>query len=97
MGNTKLTKDEKTTFKAMKADYPHVKFADNGENLVCAYFEQGSNIRFAFAVTSPEELKFRRKVGQYLAMQRVLPDWDNESTILPEDNFHDMMMLWNME
>lgn len=96
MANTKLTRDEKDIFKGMKEDYPHVKFADNGENLVCAYFVQGDNVRFAFAVTSPDEQKFRRKVGQYLAMQRVLPDWENQSTILPDYVFFGLLETFDL-
>lgn len=91
MANTKLDKTQKEIFADMKLDYPHVKFADNGSNIVCAYFVQGDNVRFAFAVASYDEQKFRRKVGQFLAMRRVLPDWDNEATILPLLDFNNMI------
>lgn len=88
--NTKLSLEQKHNFKQMKKDYPEVEFVDNAGNLVCAYIREGRNIRFAFAVMSPDKLKFRREVGQYIAMQRVLRDWDNENTILPAGVFEDM-------
>lgn len=85
--NSKLTKFEKQNLKNLKSEFPHVKFADNGENLVCAYFEQGNNIGFAFSIASPNEKKFRRKVGQYYAMLRV---YDNRVAILPKCDFYHM-------
>ena len=89
--NTKLDKFEKDTLKAMKLDYPEVCFATDYVNLVCAFYPVGTNVRFAFAIASKDETKFRRKVGEYLAMQRVLPDWDNTYTMLPYHDFHGML------
>lgn len=75
----------------MKADYPHVKFASDGVNMVCAYYREGSNIRFAFSIMSPNEIKFRRKVGELHAMERVLPDFNDQFAILPDYVFEDFI------
>lgn len=97
LSNTKLTKDQKEQLKDMLVDFPHVQFATNMDNLVCAYFQDGNVVRFAFSVKSPNEKKFRLKVGKLNAMQKVLPEWDNESTILPEMDFFDMLQILGVE
>lgn len=89
--NSKLTKEQKSILRDMKAEYPHVKFASDGVQIVCAYYREGSNIRFAFSVMSPDEVKFRRKVGELYAMERVLPDFNDQYAILPEAYFYEML------
>ena len=91
LSNTKLTVEQKELFKDMLADYPHIQFATDYSDMVCAYFQDGKVVRFAFSVKSPEEKKFRLKVGKFNAMEKVLPDWDNENTILPEYEFFAML------
>ncbi len=95
--NTKLDKPQKETLKAMKAEYPDVCFATNYVDLVCAFYPIGSNVRFAFAIASEGEKKFRRKVGEYIAMQRVLPDWDDTYALLPRHEFWSMLDAIDVE
>lgn len=91
--NTKLDRSSKNLLKKLKANYPHVKFATDATQLVCAFYPVGGNVRFAFAIMSPDEQKFRRKVGEMYALKRVLPDWADQATILPEGLFYDLLEL----
>ena len=88
LSNTKLTVEQKELFKDMLADYPYIQFATDFDSMVCAYFQDGKVVRFAFSVKSDEEKKFRLKVGKFNAMQKVL---HNENTILPEYEFFLML------
>jgi hypothetical protein len=97
LSNTKLTVEQKELFKDMLADYPHIQFATDFDSKVCAYFQDGKVVRFAFSVKSDDEKKFRLKVGKFNAMQKVLPEWDNENTILPEYEFFVMLDSIGME
>jgi hypothetical protein len=97
LSNTKLTVEQKELFKDMLADYPHIQFATDFDSMVCAYFQDGKVVRFAFSVKSANEKKFRLKVGKFNAMQKVLPEWDNENTILPEYEFFVMLDSIGME
>lgn len=95
--NTKLTSVQKQQLRDMKVDFPQVNFLHNTRDLVCAYYSVGNHIRFAFAVKSEDEIKFRRKVGELCAMERVLPDWTNECTLLPESYFWYMVDVLELD
>jgi hypothetical protein len=89
--NTKLTKNEKEILCDLQLDFPHVQFATDYDSIVIAYFQDGKVVRFAVSVKSPDEKKFRLKVGKLRAMESVLPVLDNVNTILPEDHFFEML------
>lgn len=95
--NTKLTKEQKAILKDMKREYPHVQFASDGQKLVCAFYPVGDNIRFAFAIKSDNEQKFRRKVGEMVAMEKVLPGFNDNYAILPDWRFWDMLQNASMD
>ena len=69
--NTKLTAVEKDVLKDMKADanFDGIKLVSNVETTI-AYLVLGNSVEFATASASPDELKFRRKVGEFHALQR---------------------------
>ena len=87
--NTKLTKDQKQQLRDMVADHPTVRFATDYDSVVCAFALHGNVMRFAFSVKSPNEQKFRMKVGKLRAMEKLL--WEGEFTILPEAHFFEML------
>lgn len=95
--NTKLDTEQKAILKDMKREYPHVQLASDGQKLVCAFYPVGDNIRFAFAIKSDNEQKFRCKVGEMLAMERVLPDFNDNYAILPDWIFWDMLQNADMD
>lgn len=68
--NTKLTRAQKEQLKAFKAIMPkNMAFATVGRVTVLA--EVDTNVvRFSTAVASPDEVKVRRKVGEYCAVER---------------------------
>lgn len=67
--NTKLTQDQKTFLKELKAKLPNVKVRNNGYTTI-AYMDRGNTVEFAVSVAAPNEIKFRRKVGEYYAILR---------------------------
>ena len=82
--NTKLTRSQKEQLKTFKALMPrNMAFATVGR--VTVLVEVDTNVvRFATAVASPDELKVRRKVGEYMAAER----WQAGQTALaPRDSW----------
>lgn len=73
--NTKLTAHQKELFKGMKADanIDGIKLVNNGETTI-AYIVRGNSVEFATASASPDEQKFRRKVGEFHALVRFYND-----------------------
>lgn len=71
--NTKLADYQKEALKgmlyAMGANGFAHKLAHNGETVV-TYTERGNTTEFSLAVTSPDEKKFRPRVGAYYALDR---------------------------
>jgi len=65
--NSKIDSHQKQYLKSIKAEMPDVKLANNGETTI-AYKPRGNTVEFALSVMSPDEKKFRRKVGEYYAM-----------------------------
>lgn len=94
--NSKLTADQKNELAAFKALNPDVVFVDNG-NVTLAYTDDGKIVRFASSIMSTDEVKFRRKVGQYKAAHR----FENENiAMLPSDMFQyfmEMESFWTKE
>lgn len=71
--NTKLNKSEKESLNAMLYAMGANGFAHrlehNGETVV-AYTERGNTTEFSISVASPDEKKFRPRVGAYYALDR---------------------------
>jgi len=88
MADTKLSPEQKQIFKEMKQDYPHVKFGDNGET-VFAWQLMGDTVRFSTAIMSQTEKKFRRKFGQFLAIQRLV--WHDQYVAMNKADFEEML------
>lgn len=78
--NTKLSSDDKESLKFFKQEMPkNMAFGQCGRVTVLAQVT-GNVVRFSTAVASPDERKFRRKVGQYHAADR----WqNNEISVVP--------------
>ena len=78
--NTKLTRAQKDELKAFKAIMPkNMAFGARGRITVLAEVDT-SVVRFASSVASPDEIKIRRKVGEYCAMCR----WrEGQTAIIP--------------
>ncbi len=82
--NTKLNTEEKEILVEMK-----IEFADLGgevfyfpeHGLTIAMIPAGEVTKVATSVSSPNEKKFRRKVGAYKAINRVM--WDGEYMLVP--------------
>ena len=67
--NTKLDSYEKEQLGFMKMRNPGVTIVNNGQTTV-VFQLKGNTVQFATAVAAPEEKKFRRKVGEYNALNR---------------------------
>jgi hypothetical protein len=66
--------------------------SENGVTTI-VFKHRGHTVEFSMAVASPEETKFRRKVGQYLALQR----FENCGTvIMATPDFLDMYNMLGM-
>jgi hypothetical protein len=84
--NTKLTRAQKNELKAFKAIMPKNMAFGTGFGITVLLEVDTSVVRFASSVASMEELKWRRKVGEYNAMQR----WqDQQTAIIPRFNNRD--------
>lgn len=88
--NTKLDHTQKSILKGVKKEAREkgIKWANNGETTV-AWKLMGNTVRFAMSVSSPDEIKFRRKVGEYHAITRLM--WDGEYTIMSILDFYYML------
>lgn len=72
--NTKLSPIEKQDLRDFKAEMPkNMAFGQSGRVTVLAQIT-GNVVRFSTSVASPDEKKFRHKVGQYHAAMR----WHND-------------------
>lgn len=93
--NTKLSTDQKLFRKEMREYAKHEKWkiAHNGVTTL-VYKDRGNTVEFSIAVTSPDESKFRRKVGEYYALRRFE---DGETVAMLRDDFHDMFEMFGME
>ncbi len=70
--NTKLTSAQKDVLKGMKADARAngMRLVNLDNKTVIAYKRFPNTVEFALSVKSPNEQKFRVKVGEYLALCR---------------------------
>lgn len=72
MSNTKLSKLQKESLKTLKAEYPEAKIfsfpMENCTIVMGAVFPGSRMVKIGISWASPNEKKFRRKVGEYNAM-----------------------------
>ena len=73
MSNTKLTADSKQTLKEFKKNNPDIRFFNNGVVTVCVVpeFNNSKMVQVSVSIMSEDEIKFRAKVGEYIAMSRM--------------------------
>lgn len=71
----------------MKQNLPGVTLKNNRETTI-AFREKGNTVEFALSVMSPEETKFRRKVGEYYALDRYNT---GQTAYMKKVDFYDML------
>ena len=92
MSNTKLNPDQKSDLKALRACQPDFKFENNGVTTV-VYREAGNTVEFTLSVASPNEKKFRAKVGEYYARMRA----DSGETVkMLKNDFYNMLVCMDI-
>lgn len=69
LSNTKLDSFQKDTLKFMRVNNPDVQFAHIGQTTF-AYQILGNLVEFATAICSDGEIKNRKKVGKFHALER---------------------------
>ena len=85
--NTKLSGFEKKVLAAMRDEQKNVKIINDG-NTTVAYCEFPNTVEFSTSVTSPDEKKFRAKVGEFYARNRM----DSGETVkMSTKDFYDMV------
>ena len=85
--NSKLNSCEKQGLREMKMDFPKVLLVNN-ERTTVAFVESVDTVEFSLSVASKVERKFRRKVGEYLALVRYL---ENKTVKMDKFDFYDML------
>lgn len=85
--NTKLLEFQKELLEEMRETQKDVKTVTDGKTTI-AYREFPNTVEFALAVSSPDEKKFRAKVGEYHARRRLD---DFESVKMAKNDFYTMM------
>ena len=73
----------------MKEEKPMIQLHNNGETTIAFWDKPNCNtVEFALSVMSPDEVKFRRKVGEFWAMDR----FDAGQTVkMKRVDFYEMM------
>jgi hypothetical protein len=100
MANSKLEREQKEILKELKAGlhFPgnwKVTVTRVSEVTTLAWADRGNTIAFSLAVMSPDEEKFRRKVGEYWALSRF---YDGEVVKMGREDFSQMCSsLWEYE
>jgi hypothetical protein len=70
MANTKLDSFDKQYLKDLREIQQAYKVENNGETTV-VYRDCSNTVEFSLSVASPDEQKFRRKVGEFYARIRM--------------------------
>lgn len=72
MSNTKLNPSQKALRKELKdaALLEGVQLLNLNDQTVMAFKSKGNTVEFALSVMSPDEQKFRLKVGEFYALDR---------------------------
>ena len=84
--NTKLLDSEKSLLKEMRMYQKGVTVVNNGKTTI-AYREFPNTVEFSTSVSSPDEKKFRPKVGEFYARDRM----DHGVTVKMDKNDFDAM------
>ena len=87
VSNTKLAFLEILNLMDLRISQKNVKVLNNGQTTI-AYREFANTVEFALAVSSPDEKKFRAKVGEYYARNRMEY---NETVKMATYDFYHMM------
>ena len=92
--NTKLNADQKSERKQLKyaAKIKGWTIAENGVTTL-VYAKKGNTVEFSMSVTSPDESKFRRKVGEFYALCRFS---EGETVKMLVDDFWKMYTMLMM-
>lgn len=77
LSNTRLTEAEKFELRDLREMQEDMIVVHNGYDTVIVAKNTGNVVKFATAVKSPDEKKFRRKVGEYLARMH----FENSETV----------------
>jgi hypothetical protein len=87
---TKLNTVQKDILRDMKieAEELGIRVEHNFETTV-AWRELGNTVQFSLAVSAPTENKFRRKVGEYLALERLM--WNDQCVNMNKGDFYNML------
>ena len=89
--NTKLDKFHKNLLPELRAENPRVQVAHFKHLRITIAYTRGLNAtKFATSVASPDEKKFRRKLGEYNAVTRLV--WEDKYAVLPDCFFERMLM-----
>ena len=88
--NTKLDAFQKDALRDMKqgADAQGIRLFTSGRVTV-AFRRMGNTVRFANSIASPCEIKIRRKVGQFFALNAY---FNEQTTVLPVGVFDDYLV-----
>ena len=85
--NTKLLGFEKKVLAAMREEQKDVKIVNDGKTTI-AYRILPNTVEFSLSVASPDEKKFRSKVGEFCARNRM----DSGETVkMAKNDFYNMM------
>lgn len=102
--NSKLDNLQKEILQDMRENDENVTVVTNGYDTVIAFEMMGENVRFATAIKSPDEKKFRFKVGEYHARCRLdegrwailtQGDFDNMRDVADLQHWADIKTRWN--
>jgi hypothetical protein len=91
--NSKLTQGQKSGLQALARSLPHVTIEHFPASRMTIAYENsniGNCVEFAVAVCSPSELKYRKKVGAWHALNRF--DF-GETSKLPKEVFSDFCTM----
>ena len=91
--NSKLTQDQKTFLKESKKEDKTLKFVNNGKTTF-AYHRNNKLVIFATSIMSDDEMKFRRKVGEFYALSRLA---SGECSILEYYDFISLLEIMGID
>jgi hypothetical protein len=82
--NTKLSDYDKEILKELKEILKDVQVLNLNDETTIAFKPLGNTVEFALSVMAPTEKKFRRKVGEFYALQKF---YDNETVKMAKEDF----------
>lgn len=72
--NTKLSVHQKEILKELKEILKGIQVLNLDDKTTIAFKPLGNTVEFALSVKAPTEKKFRRKVGEFYALQKFYDD-----------------------